>query len=185
MRADSTAAVSFYFTKLFTHTCIYSCKISQVYEITSNPAVDWPISLPHDEIYSEACCANSWWSLWPVPITVLNYEGQRGSGTITNHTGKQIALVLFSLAVIKHPGEKKQLKEERVYFSSQFKHQSIMVGMAWHREHEEAGRIVSVVQKKEVITTSASFLCLMQSRSPGHGMVLIFRVGLLTSVNLI
>lgn len=96
--------------------------------------MDWPISLPHDEIYSEACCADSWWSLWPVPITVLNYEGQRGSGTITNHTGKQIALVLFSLAVIKHPGEKKQLKEERVYFSSRFKHQSIMVGEAWHWE---------------------------------------------------
>lgn len=59
------------------------------------------------------------------------------------------------------------------------------MGKAWHREHEEAGRIVSVVQKKEVINTSASFLCLMQSRSPGHGMVLIFRVGLPTSVNLI
>lgn len=53
-----------------------------------------------------------------------------------------------------------------------------MVGKAWHWEHEEAGHIVSVVQKKEVINTSAGFLCLMQSRSPGHGMVLIFRVGL-------
>lgn len=60
-----------------------------------------------------------------------------------------------------------------------------MVGKAGQQELEEAGHMVSVVRKKKVINTSARFLCLRQSRTPVHGIVPIFRVGLPTSVNLV
>lgn len=45
-------------------------------------------------------------------LAELNYEGQRGNGAITNYayTGDLMVLVLFSVAVIKHPEGRKQQK---------------------------------------------------------------------------
>lgn len=77
--------------------------------------------------------------------------------------------------------------EGRKRFSLQFERKYIVVGKAEQQEQEAAGHIAARVWKQGVkCLCSVSFLYYMLPKTPALRMSLcIFRVGLLTSVNLV